>query len=226
MTPAKLRRDIIATLRWLEKRRLYSGSSGNVSVRGGSGFLITPTGIPCDETKSADIVDMTLEGKPRGRLLPSSEWRFHRDIYRGRKEINAIVHTHSPFATALSCLRRDIPPFHYMVAKAGGDTIRCARYATFGTKELSQNALKALDGRRACLLANHGVIAAGTDLAAARRLAEEVEAICEQFWRALQMGKPVLLPKAEMARVIEKFKTYGVQPKSAASRKDGRAKAR
>lgn len=226
MTPAKLRRDIIATLRWLEKRRLYSGSSGNVSVRGGSGFLITPTGIPCDETKSADIVDMTLEGKPRGRLLPSSEWRFHRDIYRGRKEINAIVHTHSPFATALSCLRRDIPPFHYMVAKAGGDTIRCARYATFGTKELSQNALKALDGRRACLLANHGVIAAGTDLAAARRLAEEVEAICEQLWRALQMGKPVLLPKAEMARVIEKFKTYGVQPKSAAPRKDSRGKAR
>ncbi len=226
MTAAKLRRDIVAALRWLEKRRLYSGSSGNVSVRGGSGFLITPTGIPCDDTKASDIVDMTLGGKPRGKLLPSSEWRFHRDIYRGRKGINAIVHTHSPFATALSCLRRDIPPFHYMVAKAGGDTIRCARYATFGTGALSRNALKALEGRRACLLANHGMIAAGTDLAAARRLAEEVEAICEQFWRALQMGKPVLLSKAEMARVIEKFKTYGVQPTRRSARKIGKSKTR
>jgi len=226
VTTAKLRRDIIATLRWLEKRRLYSGRSGNVSVRGGSGFLITPTGIPCDETKPADIVDVTLGGKPRGKLLPSSEWRFHRDIYRGRKEINAIVHTHSPFATALSCLRRAIPPFHYMVAKAGGDTIRCARYATFGTEALSRNALKALAGRRACLLANHGVIAVGANLTAARRLAEEVESICEQFWRALQMGRPVLLPKAEMARVIEKFKTYGVQPTRARARKRRKSKRR
>lgn len=212
MTAKGARHEIVATIRWLESRRLYSGSSGNVSVRGGSGFLITPTGIPCDETKASDIVEMTLGGKPRGKLLPSSEWRFHGDIYAARKEVNAVVHTHSPFATAVSCLRRDIPPFHYMVAKAGGDSIRCARYATFGTQALSKNALTALKGRRACLLANHGVIAVGKDLAAARRLAEEVEAICEHYWRAIQMGRPVLLPKKEMARVVGKFGTYGLQP--------------
>jgi len=211
---AKLRRGIVETMRALAARGLYAGTSGNISVRCGKGFLITPTGVPCDETKPSDIVAMDFEGAHRGPLLPSSEWRFHRDILRSRPEVNAVIHTHSAFAAALSCLRRDIPPFHYMVAKAGGDTIRCARYATFGTETLSKNALAALSGRRACLLANHGMIALGADLGAARRLAEEVEGLCEQYWRALLAGKPVILPNAEMAKVVEKFKTYGCQPKS------------
>ena len=223
MSERKLRRDIVATIRRLAVAGLYSGSSGNISARCGDGFLITPTGIPCDETKPSDIVAMTLEGAHRGSLLPSSEWRFHRDILRLCPEINAVIHTHSPFATAISCLRRDIPPFHYMIAKAGGDTIRCARYATFGTGALSKNALAALEGRRACLLANHGMIAVGADLGAARRLAEEVEALCEQYWLALQIGHPVILPKAEMAAVIEKFKTYGRQPKKGHTRRSVRS---
>jgi len=209
---AKIRRDIIETMCVLAARGLYTGTSGNISVRGGAGFFITPTGIPFDETRPSHIVEMTLAGKTRGRLLPSSEWHFHRDILRARSEVNAVIHTHSPFATTLSCLRRDIPPFHYMIAKAGGDSIRCARYATFGTDALSKHAIVALRDRKACLLANHGMIALGPDLGAARRLAEEVEDLCEQYWRALLVGKPVILPRREMARVIEKFKTYGRQP--------------
>lgn len=209
---AKIRRDIIETMRVLAARGLYTGTSGNISVRGGAGFFITPTGIPFDETRPSHIVEMTLAGKTRGPLLPSSEWHFHRDILRARSEVNAVIHTHSPFATTLSCLCRDIPPFHYMVAKAGGDSIRCARYATFGTDALSKHALVALRDRKACLLANHGMIALGPDLGAARRLAEEVEDLCEQYWRALLVGKPIILPRREMARVIEKFKTYGRQP--------------
>ena len=218
---AKIRRDIVDTMRRLAARGLYTGTSGNISVRGGAGFFVTPTGIPFDETKPSDIVAMTLDGKTRGRLRPSSEWHFHRDILRARPEVNAVIHTHSPFATAMSCLRRDIPPFHYMVAKAGGDTIRCARYATFGTGALSRNALAALKQRKACLLANHGMIAVGADLKAARRLAEEVEDLCGQYWRALLAGKPVILPRREMAAVIRKFKTYGHQPA-----KPGRKKGR
>lgn len=212
---AKIRREIIETMRALAARGLYAGTSGNISVRGSAGFFITPTGIPFDDTRPSEIVEMTLAGKARGRLLPSSEWHFHRDILRARPEVNAVIHTHSPFATTLSCLRRDIPPFHYMIAKAGGDSIRCARYATFGTAALSRNALAALAGRKACLLANHGMIALGADLPAARRLAEEVEDLCEQYWRALLVGKPVILPRREMAAVIAKFKTYGRQPAKA-----------
>ena len=219
MSAAKLRRDIIETMRRLNESGLYTGTSGNISARAGKGFLITPTGVPCDETKPSDIVAMSFDGKHRGSLLPSSEWRFHRDILRRRPEVNAVIHTHAAFATAMSCLRRDIPPFHYMVAKAGGDSIRCARYATFGTEALSRHALAALEGRRACLLANHGMIAVGADLGAARRLAEEVEVLCQQYWRALLAGKPVILPKAEMAAVVEKFKTYGRQPKRRRSRR-------
>ncbi len=205
---------MIKTIRRLEARGLYFGTSGNISLRGRRGFLITPTGIPSEETRASDMVEMSFDGEHRGKLLPSSEWRFHRDIYRSRPEVNAVVHTHSAFATTVSCLRRDIPPFHYMVAKAGGAAIRCARYATFGTQALSRNALKALQGTRACLLANHGLIAVGANLAAAGRLAEEMEALCEQYWRALLVGKPVMLSRPEMARVVKKFKTYGRQPKA------------
>ena len=152
---------------------------------------------------------MTLDGEARGALLPSSEWRFHRDIYAARADAHAIVHTHAPFATSLACLHRGIPPFHYMVAVAGGTDIRCAPYATFGTQALSDHAVAALAGRRACLLANHGMIAVGASLERALALAVEVETLAEMYWRALQIGEPVLLPDAEMDVVLEKFATYG-----------------
>ena len=160
--------------------------------------------------RPGDLRRCAAGGRARGRLAPSTEWRIHRDIYRRRPEIGAVVHTHSTFATALSCLRRPIPAFHYMVAKAGGDDIRCARYATYGTAALSRNALAALaGGRRACLLANHGLVALGADLASARLLAEEIEALCAQYIHARAAGTPVVLPAREMTRVRAKFATYG-----------------
>jgi len=154
---------------------------------------------------------MTLAGEARGNVLPSSEWRFHRDIYAARADAQAIVHTHAPFATTLACMHRGIPPFHYMVAVAGGKDIRCAPYATFGTQELSDHAVAALAGRRACLLANHGMIAIGASLDGALALAVEVETLAEMYWRALQIGEPSPLPDAEMDVVLEKFRTYGQQ---------------
>jgi L-fuculose-phosphate aldolase len=209
MTGAQARGAIVGTVRWLMARRLYSGTSGNVSARSGSGLLITPTGVACDDVDAESIVALTMDGSARGPLPPSSEWRIHRDIYRSRPDVAAVVHTHSSAATALSSLRRSIPAFHYMVAKAGGDDIRCARYATYGTEALSRSALAALAGRRACLLANHGLLALGPDLESARLLAEEVEALCEQYILARSIGKPITLPAREMKRVRGKFATYG-----------------
>ena len=207
---ARARRAVVDTVRWLMARRLYTGTSGNVSARSGDGLLITPTGVACDDVDAASIVALTLDGVARGAFAPSSEWRIHRDIYRRRPDVGAVVHTHSTFATALSCLRRPIPAFHYMVAKAGGGDLRCARYATYGSEALSRNALAALgDGRRACLLANHGLLALGVDLAAARLLAEEMEALCEQYIHARSAGTPVILSAGEMKRVRAKFATYG-----------------
>jgi L-fuculose-phosphate aldolase len=144
-----------------------------------------------------------------GSGKPSSEWRFHRDILASRPDVHAVVHTHSRFATAFSCLQRDIPAFHYMVAIAGGDTIRCAPYALFGTQALSDHALAALQDRRACLLGNHGLIALGTDLKRAVAVAVEVESLCEQYWTALQLGEPLILNTEQMKAVHDKFKTYG-----------------
>jgi len=154
-------------------------------------------------------VFMRRDGQREGTYTPSSEWRLHRDIYEKRAEVGAVVHTHAPHATSLACLRRSIPAFHYEVAVAGGADIRCADYATFGTQELSDHAISALDGRRACLLANHGVVAIGTDLDDAFAMAEKVEALARLYWQALQVGEPVLLDEVEMSRVLEKFKTYG-----------------
>ena len=204
-----LREQIIATALEMNARGLNRGKSGNVSARFDAGFLITPTGMAYESTQPVDIVAMTQDGTARGPRLPSSEWRFHRDIYAARREVGAIVHAHSPFATSIACLGRDIPPFHYMIAVAGGKDIRCAAYATFGTQQLSDHALCALDGRKACLLANHGMIAVGASLAAALALAVEVEALAEQYWRASQIGTPNLLSDAEMEIVLEKFRTYG-----------------
>jgi L-fuculose-phosphate aldolase len=208
-----LRKEIIATALEMDARRLNRGKSGNVSARINDGFLVTPSGLACEATRADDIVAMTLDGESRGARPPSSEWRFHRDIYARRSEVAAIVHAHSPFATTLACLGRDIPAFHYMIAVAGGKDIRCAAYATFGTQQLSNHALSALDRRKACLLANHGMIALGESLAGALALAVEVEALAEQYWRALQIAPPNLLSDAEMDLVLQKFATYG-QPES------------
>ena len=209
MTETKLRREIVATALKMNALGINRGKSGNVSARVAGGFLVTPTGLAYESTRPEDIVAMTLAGESSGSRLPSSEWRFHRDIYAAREEACAIVHAHSPFATTLACLGRDIPPFHYMVAIAGGRDIRCAPYATFGTQELSDHALRALDGRKACLLANHGMITVEGSLSAALAMAVEVEALAEQYWRALQIGTPNLLSDAEMAVVLAKFATYG-----------------
>ena len=209
MTDLSLRREIIATALAMNELRINRGKSGNVSVRIAGGFLVTPSGLAYESTKPEDIVAVSLDGKAKGRRAPSSEWRFHRDIYAARPEVGGIVHAHSTFATTLTCLGRGIPAFHYMIAIAGGSDVRCAPYATFGTQELSDHALAALEGRRACLLANHGMIALGDSPKAALALAVEVEALAEQYWRALQIGEPNVLSEAEMARVLKKFATYG-----------------
>lgn len=211
MTELQLRKQIIATALRMNALGINRGKSGNVSARWKDGFLVTPSGLPYEETKPGDIVFIDAKAKAKGKRPPSSEWRFHFDLYQRKSEVNAVVHTHSSFATTLACLGMAVPAFHYMVAVAGGNSIRCAPYATFGTQTLSDLALGALKERKACLLANHGMIATGEDLKGALALAVEVEALCEQYWRALQIGKPNILPDDEMTVVVEKFKTYNMQ---------------
>jgi L-fuculose-phosphate aldolase len=207
-----LRRSIVMGCRELTGRGLTSGTSGNISARRDArGFFVSPTGMSYPELDPADIPLVTFDGRWYGRCRPSSEWRFHRDILAARGEIGAIVHTHSPQATALACTGRAIPAFHYMVAAAGGANVRCAPYHTFGSQALSDGALEALEGRRACLLAHHGVIALGADVGAALALAEEVEDLAMKYCAALALGKVALLSAEEMARVVEKFRTYGRQ---------------
>jgi L-fuculose-phosphate aldolase len=203
---------MIATCRRMNASGLNQGTSGNLSVRVEDGFLLTPTGMDYDALVPEDLVRVRFDGGHEGRRLPSSEWQLHRDILAARPEAGAVLHAHSMFCTTLACLRRGIPAFHYMVAAAGGSDVRCAPYATFGTQELAQHTLAALEGRKACLLANHGMVALGKDLAGAFKLAVEVETLAAMYWRALQVGEPVILDDAEMARVLEKFKTYGQQP--------------
>ena len=193
----------------LEKLGLNQGTSGNASVRLGDGFLVTQSGLPINEIDDSSLVEMNMHGEAMSAGKPSSEWRFHRDIYLARPEIGAVIHTHSMFATTLACLRKDIPPFHYMIAIVGGDTIRCADYALFGTQALSDAAIEALKDRRACILANHGMIAIGKSLQQALNVALEVETLCEQYWRALQIGEPAILSAEEMRAVFDQFKDYG-----------------
>jgi L-fuculose-phosphate aldolase len=183
--------------------------SGNLSVRSGEGFLITPSGLPFERVKPADISAMTLSGDASGRMKPSSEWPMHRAIYAVREDVGAIVHTHSAFATALSCVHREIPAFHYMVAVTGSDRVPVAKYGTFGGEPLARNVVEALAQGYACLIANHGAIAAGRNLEHAYRIAWEVETLAAQYSRAVQLGVPRLLDRAEMQRVIAKFKSYG-----------------
>lgn len=200
---------MLAAALQLDAVGLNRGSTGNLSVRVGDQWLVTPSGIAAQDLGPQSMVQMDFIGEPSGPGKPSSEWRFHRDILASRTDVGAIVHTHSRFATAFACLHRKIPAFHYMIAIAGGDSIRCAPYALFGTQELSNHALKALQDRKACLLGNHGLIALGADLKKAVAVAIEVESLCEQYWTALQLGEPTILSLEQMQAVHEKFKTYG-----------------
>lgn len=209
-----LREDLLRITRSLSEFGLNRGTSGNASVRDGNGFLVTPSGMEVNEMTPHDMVSMDFKGGHKGERKPSSEWRFHLDIFKARPEVGAVIHTHSMFATTIACLRRDIPPFHYMIALTGSDHIRCAPYALFGSQALSDHALKALEGSKACLLANHGMIALGEDLNRALAVAVEVETLCEQYWRALQVSEPHLLSTQEMVKVFEQFEGYGKWAKS------------
>ncbi len=207
-----LRKAVVAAAQRLGPLGLGRGTAGNIGVRAGAGFLVTPSGIPYERLRPGRIVWMDADGRFEGDWLPTSEWRFHRDILRTRPELNAVVHAHPVHATALACHGAAMPAFHYMVAAAGGRDIRCAPYATFGSAELSAHAVQALDGRRACLLANHGMIACGCTLEAALALAVEVESLAEMYLKALQIGPPACLDDAEMDRIVRKFATYGRNP--------------
>jgi L-fuculose-phosphate aldolase len=221
-TEASLRQTIVDHGQRLAPSGLSQGTSGNLSVRWRAGdvdgLLITPSGVDYVRMRAHDLPFMRLDnGSWSGPLRPSSEWRFHRDIYVARPEVGAIVHAHPTHATALAVQRRELPAFHYMVAMAGGRDIRCAPYATYGTEALSRNALAALQGRRACLLANHGMIAMGADLASAFALAIEVEQLAQQYLLALATGTPVILADDEMDRVLESFKGYGANAQQGAT---------
>lgn len=204
-----LRRAMLVTAQALVSRGLNKGTAGNVGCRLDDGLLLTPSGIPVEQMCPDSMVRLRVDGTVCSLGKPSSEWLMHCDILRSRPDVGAIVHSHPPFATSLACLRQDIPPFHYMIALAGGDNIRCAPYALFGSAELSHLAVSALENRQACLLANHGMIALGGDLDEALAMAIEVENLCEHYWRARQLGEPVLLNAGEMQLVLARFQTYG-----------------
>ncbi len=210
---ADLAAKVLATARAMNTSGINRGSAGNVSARCADGFIITPTGMAYEGCTAADMARVGADGTVSAdtRRKPSSEWRFHRDIYAARPEAGAVVHTHSPFATALACQEQGIPAFHYMVARFGGADVRCAAYATFGTQELSDAIIAVLDQRCACLMAHHGMVVFGRDADHALALAVELETLCEQYWRVLQLGAPKLLPAAEMTRVLAKFASYGQQ---------------
>ena len=203
------RQSIINACLQMNQSGINQGTSGNISLRHEDGMLITPTSTPYEAMQPEEIVFMKLDGAFDARQRPSSEWRFHRDILKARPEVNAVVHAHPPYATILAIMGLSIPPIHYMIACAGGDTIRCSPYATFGTQELSQHAVTALEGRSACLLAHHGMIAIGPSLARAMWLAVEVETLARQYHGCLQIGTPPLLSKAEIENVLARIAGYG-----------------
>lgn len=208
-----LRAAIVQKARWMNMAGLNQGTSGNISARSGSRMLITPTAIAYERMTPQMIASFPIEGEYgayEGPLLPSTEWRFHLDIMRERPEVGAVVHTHSTFATVLAIARKPIPACHYMIAAFGGIDVRVADYATYGTKELAENALAALAGRSACLLANHGMIATGRDLDEAMWRAIELETIAKQYYHSLLVGGPVLLPKSAIEDTLRAFGTYGI----------------
>ena len=205
----KITSEIIKYAKLLNSKKLSALRSGNISVRYKNGFYITPSGKKYSSLKNKDVVFVSLRGvfdKTKG--IPSSEWKFHQDIYLNKKDASAIVHAHSTNATAISTHEKGIPAFHYMVAMAGGHDIKCSKYATYGTRELSKNILKALNGRKACLIANHGQIAFDVNLSKAFELAEEVENISLQYITALKLGRPKILSLKEMNKVLSKAKDY------------------
>lgn len=205
---------IVAASRSLVSDRLTTGTSGNISVRDGQLFWITPSGVAPDEMTAEQIVAVDADGEAADApARPSSEWQFHLAVYEARPDIGAIVHTHSPWATAVSCTRRDLPPFHYMMVGTGDGTLRCAPYDPPGSQRLAASVVDALGARAACLLANHGVVATGGDLAAATAMAREVEALAQQYCLAQLLGGPELLNRHEVAELAEIFKTYGQQPR-------------
>src|SRR5210317_425229 len=209
MTEQKIRKDIIKFSKLLNKTNLSPLRSGNISVRYKNGFLITPSGMRYETLKKKDIVFVNLNGKfNRNKNKPSSEWRFHKDIYKNKKDANSIVHCHSKNALVLSCMRKKIPAFHYMVAIAGGVDIKCAKYATYGTSDLSKNIIKALKDRTACLIENHGQVSFSNSLESAFELAQEVEYLSEQYIECLRISKPKILPIYEMKKVLSKVKNY------------------
>ena len=221
-----LRRKMVDICRRMNSSGVNQGTAGNVSVRAGNGFLITPSSLPYDIMSPEDLVEMGFDGTYVGRR-PSSEWRFHRDILKNRLDINVVLHCHSMCATTLACHHKTIPAFHYMVGVAGGTTVRCAEYATFGTQALSDHALKALDGRLACLLGQHGQISLGKDLEQALWLAIEVETLARMYVQVLTLGEPPILDDAEMERVIDQMKrmSYGLGPEAEGSNDVARPRA-
>lgn len=210
----ELRRQMVATCRRMNDSGINQGTAGNLSVRNAAGFLITATSLPYDQMGPEDLVQMFFDGTYEGRRRPSSEWRFHRDILQARQDINVVLHCHSVYATTLAVHHKTIPSFHYMTGVAGGTTIRCASYATFGTQALSDAALEALQDRLACLLGQHGQISLGKTLPAALALAIEVETLSRLYVQALTLGEPPILSDEEMARVIQQMKnmSYGQAP--------------
>jgi L-fuculose-phosphate aldolase len=209
MTEQKIRKDIIKFSKLLNKTNLSPLRSGNISVRYKNGFLITPSGMRYETLKSKDIVFVDLKGKYNPKKnKPSSEWHFHKDIYLNKKNANSVVHCHSKNALVLSCIRKKIPAFHYMVAVAGGIDIKCAKYATYGTSELSKNIIQVLNNRFACLIENHGQVVFSDGIDSAFELAQEVEHLSEQYLECLRIGKPKILTNIEMSRVLKKVKNY------------------
>jgi L-fuculose-phosphate aldolase len=217
MSETELKAKVLATARAMNGAGINRGSAGNVSVRWRDGFLVTPTGMAYDACVADDLVFVGLDGRVDGRRRPSSEWRLHRDIYAARPEAGAVVHAHSTFAVSLACMGLAIPPFNYMIARFGGRDVRCARYATFGSQALADAVVEALAQRCGCLAAHHGMVVFGHDADAALSLAVELEALCEQYWRVLQLGEPRLLPDDEMARVLAAFGDYGRQDAASSS---------
>jgi L-fuculose-phosphate aldolase len=217
-----LRQSIIDNCRWMNASGLNQGTSGNISARYGDHMLITPSATAYEDLTPEMIAALPIDGTYgawEGPLKPSTEWRFHLDIMKNRPEVGAIVHTHALFSTVLGIARRDIPACHYMIAAFGGNTVRCAEYATYGTKELSQNAMKALEGRSACLLANHGMIATGPTLAKAMWAAVELETIAKQYYYAQALGSMAILDEAQIADTQKGFATYGLQEVSSPTRR-------
>lgn len=207
----EIRKSIIRHCLLMNQLGINQGTSGNISVRYDGGLLITPTSLPYDQLQPDDIVHLAMDGTPTGSRRPSSEWRFHLDIMRERNDVNAIVHAHPTYCTILAIMQKPIPPVHYMIAAAGGPEIRCAPYAIFGSPELSANAVEALRGRNACLLAHHGLIAVGSSLEKAMWLAVEVETLARQYHGCLQIGEPPLLTVEQIEDVSAKMSGYGHQ---------------